>query len=186
MALVDDPASRDVCLLDGDRVVGLGGAVVLHEHQRGVRPDCQLAHEAIVGTGVAQHPAVAVHVEDSRKRSGRAERLDDADRDVADLRRDGDPALVDVGLGDRRGLDVVEDLAGAVPVGDDPAHPRSTSAATRPHRSLAPVGGLEVPSPAIRARNAASSAAIFRASASTLSTSPSGMTTAPAASAYTY
>jgi hypothetical protein len=55
--------------------------------------------------------------------------------------------------------------------------------AQRPHRSLAPVDGPEVSSAAIAARNASSPAAIFRASASTSSTSPSGMTTAPAASA---
>jgi hypothetical protein len=95
-------------------VVRLGGAVVLHEHQRGVRPDRELAHEAIVGPGVAEHPAAAMHVEHDGKGSRRAGGLHDADRDVADLRRDGDPGLVDVGLGDRRRLDVVEDLAGAV------------------------------------------------------------------------
>ena len=51
------------------------------------------------------------------------------------------------------------------------------------HRSVAPADGPEASSAAIRARNASSSASIFRASASTSSTSPAGMTTAPAASA---
>ena len=43
-----------------------------------------------------------------------AERLDDADLHVADRGRHGDPFLVDVELVDRRGLDVVEHLAGTV------------------------------------------------------------------------
>ena len=110
----DDPAGCGVGLLDRDRVVRLGGAVVLHEHHRGVRPDRELADESVVGARIAEHPAAAVHIEHGRQDLRCAGGLDDADGDVADFGRHGDPRLVGVGLGDRRGLDVIEDLAGAV------------------------------------------------------------------------
>jgi hypothetical protein len=62
----------------------------------------------------AEDPAAAVHVEDRGEGPGRVGRRDDADPDVADLGGDRDPPLVHVGLVDRRGLEVVEDLPGAV------------------------------------------------------------------------
>ena len=46
------------------------------------------------------------------QRRGALDRVDDADADVADLGGDGDPLLVDRELVDRRGLEVVEHLAG--------------------------------------------------------------------------
>ena len=92
--------------------MGLGRAVVLDEHDGGAGADGQLADEPVVGVGVAQHPAAAVHVEDHRQRPGGVRRPDDPHAHVADLGGDGDPAVLDRELVDRRGLDVVEHLAG--------------------------------------------------------------------------
>src|SRR4051812_43019950 len=110
-ALADDPARRGVALLDRDRVAGLGRAVVLDERERRAGPAGQLAHQPVVRAGVPEHPTAAVHVQDHRERALGAGRAHDAHADVAHVGRDGDPALVDRQLGDRRGLDVVEHLA---------------------------------------------------------------------------
>jgi hypothetical protein len=110
-ALPDDPAGGCVALLDRDRVARLGRAVVLDERESGAGPAGQLAHEPVVGGRVPEHPAAAVHVQDHGQRALGAGRANDAHLDVADVGGDGDPALVDGQLVDRRRLDVVEDLA---------------------------------------------------------------------------
>jgi hypothetical protein len=110
-AIADDPTSGCVALLDRDGVPGLGRAVVLHERDRGADPAGQLAHEPVVRAGVPEHPAAAVHVEDHRQGALSAGRTDDAHTHVADVGGDGEPALVDGQLVDRRRLDVVEHLA---------------------------------------------------------------------------
>jgi len=74
--------------------------------------DGQLADQPVVGVAVAQHPAAAVHVEDRRQRPRGVRRPDDPHAHVADLGGDGDPAVLDRELVDRRGLDVIEHLAG--------------------------------------------------------------------------
>jgi hypothetical protein len=63
-ALADDPAGGRVALLDRDRVARLRRAVVLDEHDRGPGADGELAHEPVMGAGVAEHPAAAVDVQD--------------------------------------------------------------------------------------------------------------------------
>ena len=110
-ALAHDPLRGGVALLDRDRVVGFRRAVVLDEDDGGAGADGELADEPVVRVGVAEHPAAAVHVEDRRQRPCGVRRRDDADAHVADLGGDGDPAIVDGQLVDRRGLDVVEHLA---------------------------------------------------------------------------
>jgi hypothetical protein len=67
-----------------------------------------------VGAGVAEDPAGAVDEQDGRQLLFGADRSDDAHPHVADLGGDGGPLLLDMRLVDRRGLDVVEHLAGAV------------------------------------------------------------------------
>ncbi len=109
-----DPAGGGVGLLDGDGVSGLRRAVVLHEDQRCVHPDRQLAHEPVVRAGVAEDPATAVHVEDHGQRADAADGLDDAHPHVAHLRRNGEPLVVHVRLFDGLRLHVVEQLARAL------------------------------------------------------------------------
>ena len=87
-------------------------AVVLDERDGRAGADGQFADEPVVRVGVAEHPAAAVHVEDHRQRPLGVGRPDDPHAHVADLGGDGDPALLDRQLVDRRGLDVVEHLAG--------------------------------------------------------------------------
>ena len=67
-----------------------------------------------MSAGVAENPAAAVHVQDGGQRADRVDRFEDADPHVADLRRNGDPLVGHFELGDRRSLDVVEDLASTV------------------------------------------------------------------------
>jgi hypothetical protein len=64
-----------------------------------------------MGAGVAEHPAAAMHVQDHRQRALGAGRAHDPHTHIADVGRDGDPALVDGQHVDRRRLDVVEHLA---------------------------------------------------------------------------
>ena len=109
-AVAHDVLRHGVPLLDGDRETCLGGAVVFDERERGAGAGDQLAHEPIVGAGVAEHPAAAVHVEDHRERAGGTGRAEHAHAHVADVGGDGDPALVDRQLVDRRGLHVIEHL----------------------------------------------------------------------------
>jgi hypothetical protein len=111
-ALAHDPLGGRVPLLDRDRVACLRRTVVLDEHDGGAGADGQFADEPVVGFGVAQHPAAAVHVEDHRQRPRGLRWSDDPHADVADLGGDGDPAVVGRELVDRRGLDVVQHLAG--------------------------------------------------------------------------
>ena len=110
-ALAGDPLGGGVALLDGHRVAGLGRVGVLDEGQGGVGADRQLAYEPVVGAGVAEHPAAAVHVDDGRQATLGAFRLDDPHAGVAYGGGHGDPFLVDRQLLDRPGLKVVEDLA---------------------------------------------------------------------------
>jgi len=70
-----------------------------------------------VRAGIAEHPAAAVDVQDDGQGSGRAARTHDPDGNVADLGRDRDPFVIDVGQGDGAGLDLVQQGARAV----DPA-----------------------------------------------------------------
>src|SRR5262249_36325807 len=72
--------------------------------------DRELADEAVVRARVPEHPAAAVHVQDRRQRAGGVRRGDDADADVADGGRHGDPALRGRQLVDRLRLHVVEHL----------------------------------------------------------------------------
>ena len=67
-----------------------------------------------MGVGVAEDPASAVDEEDDRQRAGGPGGLDDAHLHVAHLGRDGDPLVVDVGLGYGGCLDVIEGLAGFI------------------------------------------------------------------------
>jgi hypothetical protein len=62
-----------------------------------------------------------MHVQDGREAFLSVDGLDDADPDVADLGRNGDPLLGDVELGDRGSLNVVENLARAVGAPELPA-----------------------------------------------------------------
>jgi hypothetical protein len=98
------------------RVAGLGRAVVLDERERGAGAAGQLAHEPVMRARVAEHPPAAVHVQDHRQRALDALGPHDADAHVADVGGHRDPALVDGQLLDRRGLDVVEHLAGLIGV----------------------------------------------------------------------
>lgn len=95
-ALGGDPLGGGVCLLDGDGVPGLGGTVVLHEDQGGPGSDGQLAHQAVVGAGVAEDPAATVDVEDHRQDIDAADGLHDAHAHVADAGGNGDPLVVHV------------------------------------------------------------------------------------------
>ena len=88
----------------------LGGTVVLDEDDGGVRTDGQFADETIMGAGVAEDPAAAVDVQNRGKGRRRPRRFDDARLNVADVGGNAHPLLVDVGLVDRCGLDVVEDF----------------------------------------------------------------------------
>jgi hypothetical protein len=66
---------------DGITHAGQTGGIqpfLLDEHHRGIRPDGQLAHQAVVGAGIADDPAAAVHVEDDRQRALAADGFDDA------------------------------------------------------------------------------------------------------------
>jgi hypothetical protein len=65
-----------------------------------------------VGGGVAEDPPAAVHVDHDRQHGGRVDGADDADADVADRGRHRDPLLLDRQLVDRRGLQILEHLAG--------------------------------------------------------------------------
>jgi hypothetical protein len=112
--LAHDPAGGGVALLDRHGVLRFGRAVVLDEGDGRAGSGRQLADEPVVGAGVAEHPAAAVHVEDHGQRAFGALGPDDADAHVSHVGRNGDPAVVDRQLVDRRGLDVVEHGAGLV------------------------------------------------------------------------
>src|SRR5262249_44312417 len=109
-AVAYDPLRGCVALLDGDGIVRLRRRCVLDEGDGRSRAYCQLAYEAVVCFGVAQHPATTVHVHHDRQRARRAPGLDDADPHVTDRGGHGDPLLVDGRLVDRCGLEIVEDL----------------------------------------------------------------------------
>jgi hypothetical protein len=67
-----------------------------------------------MGAGVAEDPPAAVHIQDCSERVRRPRRFDDAHPNVADFRRNGDPLVGHLELGDGCGLNVIEQLAGTV------------------------------------------------------------------------
>lgn len=113
-AVVRDPACRRVHLFDSHGVMGFRRAVVLDEDDCRIGAGRKLAHETVVRAGVTQHPAATVDVEHDRQLAAGTRRLHDADPHVSDLRRDSDPLVDDIGLCDRRRLDVVEELSRAL------------------------------------------------------------------------
>ena len=69
------------------------------EDDRRACPDGKLAHQPVVGAGIAEDPARAVDVHDHRERPRSAFGPDDPDLDTAGRAGgDGDPLLVDGGL----------------------------------------------------------------------------------------
>ena len=107
------PLRNGVGLLDGDGMPRLGRPVVLDEHHGSVHSRRDLANKTVVGAGVAEDPASPVDEEHGRERATRTDRLHDANADVADGRRHGEPFLLDVGFVDGCGLHVVEEFASA-------------------------------------------------------------------------
>jgi hypothetical protein len=107
-ALAHDPLGGRVALLDSDGIARFGRAVVFDEHHSGAGADRELADESIVGVGVAEHPAAAVHVQDHRQRPYGVPGPDDPHAHVADVGGHGGPAVIHGQLVDRRGLHVVE------------------------------------------------------------------------------
>ena len=93
-AFADDPLRSGVALLDRYRVARLGSVGILDEEQRRTRADGELADEPVVGGGIAEDPAAAVHVDDDGKDPVGVDRADDADPSVADSGGDGDPLLL--------------------------------------------------------------------------------------------
>ncbi|GAA2940964.1 hypothetical protein GCM10010518_30120 [Kitasatospora cinereorecta] len=111
-ALGGDPAGDRVALLHGHRMASLGGQVVLGEDDGGPGSDGQLPHEAVVGVGVAEHPAGSVDVEHDGQWPVHAHRPGDAGPDGSGRAAlDGDPLLCDRGCLDGTGLHLVHGLA---------------------------------------------------------------------------
>ncbi len=114
LAVLHDPLGDGVRLLVLDRVLHVGGARVVGEHEGGAGADAEVAAEPVVRVRVAEHPPGAVRVEDHRQlaRRARALGLEDARPHLPPLARvHRDPLLVHVGLEDGRVLHDVDGLA---------------------------------------------------------------------------
>jgi hypothetical protein len=51
-----------------------------------------------MSSGVAENPATAVHVQEGGQHAERVDGLDDADPHLTDVRRNGDPFVVHLGM----------------------------------------------------------------------------------------
>src|SRR3989441_11079978 len=60
VAVCRHPLRGGIGLVDGDRIVRFGRAVVVDEHRGRARAGDEVADEALVGREVAEHPATAV------------------------------------------------------------------------------------------------------------------------------
>jgi nucleotide-binding universal stress UspA family protein len=88
------PRSRCVRLIDGDRIVRLGRAIVLDEYGGRARSRHELAHETLVRRKISEHPASAVKEHEHRKRAGHADWAYDHDFQGLPLTADGPPGDV--------------------------------------------------------------------------------------------
>src|SRR5262249_8559370 len=73
-----DVLDGGIALLNGGGITRLRGPVIVHEEDRGIRTDRELASQAIVRPLIAEDPAAGVHVKDGREYALRLRRPDDA------------------------------------------------------------------------------------------------------------
>src|SRR5947209_7578179 len=89
VAMGGHPRGRSVSLIDGDRVVRLGRAIVLDEYGGRARSRHEIVHETLVRRKVSEHPASAVKEHERRKRAGHAGWAYDHDLHGLPLTADG-------------------------------------------------------------------------------------------------
>src|SRR5438093_1024178 len=83
------PRSRCISLIDGDRIVRLGRAIVLDEYGGRARSRHELAHETFVRRKVAEHPPSAGEEHERPKRARRADWAYDHEPHGLPVARDG-------------------------------------------------------------------------------------------------
>src|SRR6266536_4604710 len=83
------PRGRCIGLIDGDRVVRLGRAIVLDEYGGRARSRHEVAHETFVRRKVSEHPASAVEEHEHRQRARHAGRAYDHELHSLPLAADG-------------------------------------------------------------------------------------------------